>query len=290
MTYKQAQARWAERVRRLYLPPSDLPVFCALCKVSTSTGLCPVCLRSLEEITNWPRLDDEHRRTVWGRVLMRLDDARQYEQAVRRRVSMRRSARGELPPEPVLTDEVLLVADSGAQAFPEDAPLRPRATEAMVGATSDAPRAGLDGRDAEHAQQDAATPAPTPVDEVAPAIGPLPPAADEPIAESSAALPEARLDTAPDTLVATSTQPGSVAQPSAPPPRPAAAAALPEPSLMQPEVLATHGGVPVDVAAARARQVRLAMAQVVQASLESARREKAESEPGPEEITLKPLI
>ncbi|EGI76421.1 DUF1289 domain-containing protein [Hylemonella gracilis] len=280
MTYKQAQARWAERVRRLYLPPSDLPVFCALCKVSTSTGLCPVCLRSLEEITSWPRLDDEHRRTVWGRVLMRLNDARQYEQAVRRRVSMRRSARGELPPEPVVADDVLLVADSGAQPLAGDATMPPRATDAMAGATSDTPGPDPHGLEAEHAEGAFAQP---PAEEVAPAIGPLPPASDVLAAPSLT-------DTPPDTSTEISSPPVPAAPPAAPPPRPTRVAALPEPSRLQSEVLATHAGVPVDVAAARARQVRLAMAQVVQASLESARREQAQPATGPEEITLKPLI
>lgn len=283
MTYKQAQARWAERVRRLYLPPSELPVFCALCKVSTSTGLCPVCLRSLEEITSWPRLDDEHRRTVWGRVLMRLDDARHYEQAVRRRASTRRSPRGELPPEPVVPDEVLLVADSGAQPLAEEVVMPPRATDAMAGATSDPHGSDPHGLKAEHAEEASVQ---APADEVAPAIGPLPPASDE--SEVSAA--PSLTDTPPDTSAETSTPPVSVTPPAAPPPRPTPVAALPEPSRLQSEVLATHAGVPVDVAAARARQVRLAMAQVVQASLESARREQALPAIGPEEITLKPLI
>lgn len=279
MMDKQAQARWAERVRRLYLPPSDLPVFCTLCKVSTSTGLCPVCLRSLEEITNWPRLDDAHRRTVWGRVLMRLDDARLYEQAVRRRGSLRRAAtQMEPPPEPAPVDEVLLVADSGDQVVVQaaEAQVPPMGPDAALVAKPavDEPEAGAEvDQTPRHRTtwrqrrplEDLATAEPFP----ARAPG-----------EAGAAPSLSSPDVPPG-----GTEAGWA--PASPTPAMGAAkAALSGP----PAEMPMHAGVPVDVAAARARQVRLAMAQVVQASLENARREQTQVAPGPEEITLKPLI
>ncbi|QBK04238.1 DUF1289 domain-containing protein [Hylemonella gracilis] len=272
MMDKQGQARLAERVRRHYLPPSDLPVFCTLCKVSTTTGLCPVCLRSLEEITNWPRLDDEHRRTVWGRVLTRLDDAREHERTARRRGALRRSAaQGELPPEPTPVDEVLFVADSGAQTLAQEGQAHPLEPDTAAPA--------MPASDAAQTREASPGPADTPraqgpAEELVPAIPPLAPAPGEASTTSAEPVP----DPPPRLAVAAQTSPASAIH-----------AAVPAPPVAPPETL-THGGVPVDVAAARARQVRLAMAQVVQASLESARREQAKPSPGPEEIRLEPLI
>lgn len=283
MMDKQAQARWGERVRRLYLPPSDLPVFCTLCQVSTTTGLCPVCLRSLEEITNWPRLDEAHRRTVWGRVLTRLDDARESERAVRRRVALRRPAAPvESLPEPAPVDEVVLVADSGEPVVAQEglvSPLEPPADAARLPVfdaadMGDALPVQADQTTAQASAEDLAST--SPLDDQLPSAPDLASALPLPASPSGAAgatpglLPAARG--------------ASMAKSMA-----AAAPALPEPVDAQPEAL-THGGVPVDVAAARARQVRLALAQVVQASLENARRTQAQPASGPEEIKLKPLI
>lgn len=272
MMDKQGQARLAERVRRHYLPPSDLPVFCTLCKVSTTTGLCPVCLRSLEEITNWPRLDEEHRRTVWGRVLMRLDDARQYEQAARRRGLSRRVS---APVEPPPVEEVLTLADSGVPPLAQDghaSPLEPADAEATPGSdvadTSAAVRAQTDAAAAQALVEDLLSAAPS-----------FPPAPGEP--DVASAAPASVPETPPSAAVAAPLAPAPAMNASTP--------VLPESPDAQPETL-MHAGVPVDVAAARARQVRLAMAQVVQASMESARREQARPSPGPEEIRLQPLI
>jgi predicted Fe-S protein YdhL (DUF1289 family) len=279
MVDKQAQARWGERVRRLYLPPSELPVFCTLCKVSTTTGLCPVCLRSLEEITNWPRLDDEHRRTVWGRVQTRLVDARESERAARRRVSLRRSAAPVEPlPEPAPADEVVLVADSGAQVVVQEglvSPLEPQADAVRMPA-SDAADTG----EALPAQADE-TAAQAPAEDLAPTS----PDADQAPSEPDIASAVPLSGTSPSATVATHGLPSAAMVAS----MAVSAPVLPEPPDAQAETL-TYGGVPVDVAAARARQVRLAMAQVVQASLESARRAQAQASPDPEEIKLKPLI
>lgn len=273
MTDKQAQARWGERVRRLYLPPSDLPVFCTLCQVSTTTGLCPVCLRSLEEITNWPRLDEAHRRTVWGRVLTRLDDARESERAARRRVAQRRSAAPvEPPPEPAPVDEVLFLADSGepvhnGQASPPesaDTVLTPAAEAADTSASLPV-------------QADEAV-AQAPAEDQAPA---------NPFGDQAPSEPH-RASAVPQPATPSTTAVVTQGLPSAAKGAPMAVSAPVLPDAL-PDAL-TYGGVPVDVAAARARQVRLAMAQVVQASLENARRTQAQPSPGPEEIKLKPLI
>lgn len=52
----------------------------------------------------------------------------------------------------------------------------------------------------------------------------------------------------------------------------------------------TPGAVPVDVAAARAEQVRAEMVRVVQAALARERKEAAKAPLGPAEVKLKPLI
>lgn len=276
MVDKQAQARWGERVRRLYLPPSDLPVFCTLCKVSTTTGLCPVCLRSLEEITNWPRLDEEHRRTVWGRVQTRLVDARESEGAARRRVALRRSAaQVEPPPESAPVDEVLFLADSGEQVLvPEGQASPPEPADTEVTPASEAADTG----EALPVQADETA-------ALAEDLAPTSPFADQAPGESDVASAVLLPGTPSSTAVATHGSPPAAMAAT----MPTSAPVLPEPPDAQADTL-TYGGVPVDVAAARARQVRLAMAQVVQASLESARRAQAQPSPDPEEIKLKPLI
>jgi predicted Fe-S protein YdhL (DUF1289 family) len=279
MVDKQAQARWGERVRRLYLPPSDLPVFCTLCQVSTTTGLCPVCLRSLEEITNWPRLDEEHRRTVWGRVQTRLVDARESERAARRRVASRRSAaQVEPPPEPAPVDEVLFLADSGEPVLvPEGRASPPEPADTVVTPASEAADTG----EALPEQADE-----TAAQALAEDLAPTSPFADQAPGEPDVASAVPLPGTLSSTALATHGLPSAAAVAAS---IAVSAPVLPEPPDAQADIL-TYGGVPVDVAAARARQVRLAMAQVVQASLESARRAQAQPSPDPEEIKLKPLI
>lgn len=278
MVDKQAQARWGERVRRLYLPPSDLPVFCTLCKVSTTTGLCPVCLRSLEEIMNWPRLDEEHRRTVWGRVQTRLVDAREFEGAARRGVALRRSAAPVDPlPEPASVDEVLYVADSGEQLLAQEGQASPpEPADAVVTSASEA----ADPGEALPVQADE-TAAQAPAEDLAPTS----PYADQAPGEPDVALAVPLPGTPSSAAVATHGLPSAAMAAT----MATSAPVLPESPDAQAETL-TYGGVPVDVAAARARQVRLAMAQVVQASLESARLAQAQASSDPEEIKLKPLI
>ncbi|MDF3823370.1 hypothetical protein P3G55_26050, partial [Leptospira sp. 96542] len=231
--------------------------------------------------TSWPRLDDAHRRTVWGRVLMRLDDARLYEQAVRRRSSLRRAAAPmEPPPESTLVDEVLLVADSGAPIVNQAGqaqvpPLQPDLAHMEPSLTES-------GTDAQAGET---------------AIGPGEPVAAQPVSEDPAAVdpfpaqapgePSAASPSVPDAL--SSGGEAGLAPASQTPAAGPAMAALSGPLAETSETSETlmHAGVPVDVAAARARQVRLAMAQVVQASLENARQKQAQPAQGPEEIILK---
>jgi uncharacterized protein len=36
-----------------------------ICRMSPATGLCEGCLRTLDEIAAWSRLDDDAKRAVW---------------------------------------------------------------------------------------------------------------------------------------------------------------------------------------------------------------------------------
>ena len=47
-------------------PPSPVASPCInICRMSPATGLCEGCLRTLDEIAQWSRLDDEAKRAVW---------------------------------------------------------------------------------------------------------------------------------------------------------------------------------------------------------------------------------
>jgi predicted Fe-S protein YdhL (DUF1289 family) len=50
----------------------DLPSPCiSVCRVAASSGLCEGCLRTLDEVAAWSRLDDEGKRAVWARIEQR---------------------------------------------------------------------------------------------------------------------------------------------------------------------------------------------------------------------------
>ncbi len=42
-----------------------------VCTVDPATGLCRGCARTLQEISDWPRLDDAGMRAVWARIAQR---------------------------------------------------------------------------------------------------------------------------------------------------------------------------------------------------------------------------
>jgi predicted Fe-S protein YdhL (DUF1289 family) len=50
----------------------DLPSPCiSVCRIAASNGLCEGCLRTLDEVGAWSRLDDEGKRAVWARIEQR---------------------------------------------------------------------------------------------------------------------------------------------------------------------------------------------------------------------------
>lgn len=44
----------------------------SVCRMSTVTGLCEGCYRTLEELRSWSGADDSLRRTIWSRIEQRL--------------------------------------------------------------------------------------------------------------------------------------------------------------------------------------------------------------------------
>jgi predicted Fe-S protein YdhL (DUF1289 family) len=42
-----------------------------VCTMDAGTGLCTGCLRTIDEIANWSRLDDAGKRRVWERLASR---------------------------------------------------------------------------------------------------------------------------------------------------------------------------------------------------------------------------
>jgi predicted Fe-S protein YdhL (DUF1289 family) len=59
-------------------PPIASPCT-SVCRVDAGTGWCEGCLRTVDEIAAWSRLDDRRRREVWKRL-----PARRIEFAARR--------------------------------------------------------------------------------------------------------------------------------------------------------------------------------------------------------------
>jgi predicted Fe-S protein YdhL (DUF1289 family) len=51
---------------------SPVPSPCiSLCKMSTDTGLCEGCLRTIDEIVAWSGADDDVKRAVWAAIRRR---------------------------------------------------------------------------------------------------------------------------------------------------------------------------------------------------------------------------
>ncbi|MGJ7580404.1 DUF1289 domain-containing protein [Variovorax sp. RHLX14] len=47
----------------------DLPSPCtSVCRIDAASGLCDGCLRTLDEIAGWSRMDDAGKRQVWRTI------------------------------------------------------------------------------------------------------------------------------------------------------------------------------------------------------------------------------
>lgn len=61
-------ARAAE-VRALH---SELPSPCrSICRIDGASGLCAGCLRTIDEIAGWSRMEDASKRRVWRAIELR---------------------------------------------------------------------------------------------------------------------------------------------------------------------------------------------------------------------------
>ncbi len=47
-----------------------------VCRMDARTGWCTGCLRTIEEITAWSRLDDDGKRSIWALLPARREAAR----------------------------------------------------------------------------------------------------------------------------------------------------------------------------------------------------------------------
>ena len=48
---------------------SPVPSPCiSVCRMDAATGWCEGCLRTLEEIAGWSRMNDDEKRVVWARL------------------------------------------------------------------------------------------------------------------------------------------------------------------------------------------------------------------------------
>ncbi len=64
----------AERAREVAVGrDAEVPSPClSVCRMDPHSELCQGCLRTLDEITAWSRMDDEGKREVWSMISKRL--------------------------------------------------------------------------------------------------------------------------------------------------------------------------------------------------------------------------
>ena len=54
-------------VVRVQVGPVPSPCI-SVCRMDAATALCQGCLRTLDEIAAWSKMDDALRREIWGRI------------------------------------------------------------------------------------------------------------------------------------------------------------------------------------------------------------------------------
>jgi predicted Fe-S protein YdhL (DUF1289 family) len=54
--------------------PNDLPSPCiSICRMHRASGFCSGCLRTIDEIAGWSRMDDATKRRVWRAIELRAE-------------------------------------------------------------------------------------------------------------------------------------------------------------------------------------------------------------------------
>jgi uncharacterized protein len=52
----------------------DVPSPCiSICRMDAASGFCEGCLRTIEEIAGWSRMDDATKRRIWRAIELRAD-------------------------------------------------------------------------------------------------------------------------------------------------------------------------------------------------------------------------
>jgi len=52
--------------------PRDVPSPCvSVCRIDSDSGVCEGCLRTLDEIAGWSRVDDSGKRVIWRQIELR---------------------------------------------------------------------------------------------------------------------------------------------------------------------------------------------------------------------------
>ncbi|MCS4510964.1 DUF1289 domain-containing protein [Xylophilus ampelinus] len=70
----RARALLLERAATVAGGLPDVPSPCvSVCRMNAERSFCEGCFRSIDEIRAWSRSDDAHKRTVWARLLKRMD-------------------------------------------------------------------------------------------------------------------------------------------------------------------------------------------------------------------------
>jgi predicted Fe-S protein YdhL (DUF1289 family) len=67
-----ARERLVERAVRARAMARDLPSPCvSICRMDPASGFCEGCLRTLDEIGAWSRIDDAEKHRIWRAVGLR---------------------------------------------------------------------------------------------------------------------------------------------------------------------------------------------------------------------------
>ncbi|VTU30187.1 putative Fe-S protein [Variovorax sp. SRS16] len=64
----------ASRAAVARMLPNDLPSPCiSICRMHRPSGFCTGCLRTIDEIAGWSRMDDATKRRVWRAIELRAE-------------------------------------------------------------------------------------------------------------------------------------------------------------------------------------------------------------------------
>ncbi len=71
-TTRDALHRLADRAAAVASVERDVPSPCvSVCRMDAGSGLCEGCLRTIDEIAGWGRLDDVAKRRIWQAIGLR---------------------------------------------------------------------------------------------------------------------------------------------------------------------------------------------------------------------------